>query len=466
MKKRMLNKRKSLLLFFSIVGILATIFLFFFYKNAWDIRLEREAKYENAWAEVRDGEFQDAIDILKGLGDYQGAKKDIAYLEALLLYHEEKFDEAIDKFIELGDYRDSEEYLTNAKNEQKEKITYNEACSYYAEESYAQAYKMFCELGDYKDSLRLASESVAKWRIKLANTGNTISAGVLQSGGITDSGTIEFVARYFDERQKVQNWKDVASVAAGSYFFATLKKDGTVEIAKCLRNYPYPINVSDWTDIVSISMGDQFIVGLTRKGTVVSAGIDGYGETNVKSWENIVDIDTGWQHTVGLDKNGNIFITGKDAQQLQDKITHSSDDWSDLCAIATGGSTGPNSLGNGHIVGLKQDGTVVAVGDNDFKQCEVKGPEWHDIIAISAGDYHTVALRNDGKVLTTQDEFNYPDSYNEITSWENIVAVSAGYGFTLGLTADGNVKSAGSDEDGQRDGVDLWENIEKSATVS
>ncbi len=465
MIEKLLEKKIFLLILFSIVGLSLVAFLFFFYKNAWDIRLEREKQYENAWTEVEKKNYQNAIDILKELGDYQEVKKDITYLEALLLFSDEKFADAIDKFAELGEYRDSVKYLNNATEAQEKKTFYNEACSFYAEESYPQAYKMFCELDNYKDSLRLAEESVTKWRIKLANTGNTISAGVIQSGGLTNSGTIEFVARYFDERRKIQNWEDVVAIAAGSYFFAALKKDGTVNFAKYLKNYPCSINVSKWSNIVSISMGDQFIAGLKRDGSVVATGIDGYGETEVNGWKDIVDIDTGWQHVVGLDKNGNIYVAGKNAEKLRDEIKTNSTEWTNLIAIATGGSTGPDSYGNGHIVGLKQDGSVVAVGDNKFHQCNVTGPEWHDIIAISAGDYHTVALRSDGKVLTTQDRSEHKDSYDEIVSWENIVAVSAGYGFTLGLTKDGDVKSAGNYKDGQRDGVDSWENIETNATV-
>ena len=39
-------------------------------------------------------------------------------------------------------------------------------------------------------------------------------------------------------------------------------------------------------------------------------------------------------------------------------------------------------------VGLKTDGTVVAVGQNEYGQCDVS--EWTDIVAVAAGDFHTV----------------------------------------------------------------------------
>lgn len=56
------------------------------------------------------------------------------------------------------------------------------------------------------------------------------------------------------------------------------------------------------------------------------------------------------------------------------------------------------SAGNVHTVGLKADGTVVAVGDNEDGQCNIPG--WTDIVAISAGQYHTLGLEADGTVVS------------------------------------------------------------------
>jgi uncharacterized repeat protein (TIGR02543 family) len=50
-----------------------------------------------------------------------------------------------------------------------------------------------------------------------------------------------------------------------------------------------------------------------------------------------------------------------------------------------------------YTVGLKPDGTVVAVGDNDDGQCDVGG--WMGIMQVSAGGYHTVGLKSDGTVV-------------------------------------------------------------------
>jgi len=48
-------------------------------------------------------------------------------------------------------------------------------------------------------------------------------------------------------------------------------------------------------------------------------------------------------------------------------------------------------------VGLRSDGTVVAVGFDDLGQCDVGG--WTDIVQIAAGYYHTVGLKADGTVI-------------------------------------------------------------------
>lgn len=110
------------------------------------------------------------------------------------------------------------------------------------------------------------------------------------------------------------------------------------------------------------------------------------------------------------------------------------------------------------MVGLKADGTVIAAGSNSHGQCKVYGEDWQDIIAIAAGDYHTVGLKSDGTVLTTlksDDDINILTK--EVTD-AKIVAISAGYGTTLALTEDGHVVGTGYKWQGQLDTAD-WDKI-------
>ena len=68
-----------------------------------------------------------------------------------------------------------------------------------------------------------------------------------------------------------------------------------------------------------------------------------------------------------------------------------------------------------HVVGLRSDGTVVAVGRDKEGQCSVSG--WTDIVAVAAGGYHTVGLRSDGTVVATgRNDYGQCD----LSDWTNI----------------------------------------------
>ena len=78
---------------------------------------------------------------------------------------------------------------------------------------------------------------------------------------------------------------------------------------------------------------------------------------------------------------------------------------SDIVAIAAG---------DFYTVGLKADGTVVAVGSNESGQCDVQN--WSNIVAIAAGAKHTVGLKADGTVVCVGD---YDlDELEDINNWD------------------------------------------------
>jgi len=55
------------------------------------------------------------------------------------------------------------------------------------------------------------------------------------------------------------------------------------------------------------------------------------------------------------------------------------------------------AAGRYHTVGLRSDGTVVAVGYNWDGQCNVG--DWSGIVQVAAGLLHTVGLRSDGTAV-------------------------------------------------------------------
>ncbi len=114
--------------------------------------------------------------------------------------------------------------------------------------------------------------------------------------------------------------------------------------------------------------------------------------------------------------------------------------WSGITAIAAGA---------GHTVGLKDDGTVVAVGNNCSGQCYVSS--WHGISAIDAGWWYTAGLKDDGTVVVT-------GAAGGASAWSGIVAIAAGSSHMVGLKGDGTVVAAGDNSRGQCE-VSVWRGI-------
>ena len=55
------------------------------------------------------------------------------------------------------------------------------------------------------------------------------------------------------------------------------------------------------------------------------------------------------------------------------------------------------AAGQCNTIGLKTDGTVIAIKDNTYGQCDVDS--WTDIVAIAAGNFYTIGLKADGTVV-------------------------------------------------------------------
>lgn len=159
-------------------------------------------------------------------------------------------------------------------------------------------------------------------------------------------------------------------------------------------------------------------------------------------WGIITDRDTisaNYAHTVGLKNDGTVVAVGYN-EQGQCKV----DQWTDIVAVSTGA---------GHTVGLRYDGTVVAVGHNMNGQCDVDA--WTDIVSVSAGYFHTVGIKKNGTVIAVG---RNSDGQCNVIGWTDIVAVSANDSHTVGLKYDGTVIATGDNTYGQCN-VGDWSDI-------
>ncbi|HEU5397064.1 MAG TPA: immunoglobulin domain-containing protein, partial [Verrucomicrobiae bacterium] len=124
-----------------------------------------------------------------------------------------------------------------------------------------------------------------------------------------------------------------------------------------------------------------------------------------------------------------------------------------LLSVATWGSTNNYGLGTvpldltndviaitagyTHSVALKSNGTVVAWGNNSQGQTSVPA-NLSNVVAVAAAWSHTVALKADGTVVSWGDRTNVPAGLT------NVIAVAAGDFYSMALKADGTVVAWGS----------------------
>jgi hypothetical protein len=152
-------------------------------------------------------------------------------------------------------------------------------------------------------------------------------------------------------------------------------------------------------------------------------------------------VAAGAGHTVGLKSDGTVVAVDFGSQC-------NVGGWTDIIQVAAGGE---------HTVGVKSDGTVFAVGMNYDGQCDVGN--WTDITQVVAGSYHTVGVKTDGTVGAV----GYND-YGQcnVSGWTDITQVAAGGAHTVGLKSDGTLVAVGHNGSGQCD-VGGWTDITRVA---
>jgi len=157
-------------------------------------------------------------------------------------------------------------------------------------------------------------------------------------------------------------------------------------------------------------------------------------------------IAAGALHTVGLRADGTVLAVG---WNLYGQCNVG--DWTNIVQVAAG---------EDHTVGLRSDGTVIAVGGDFYGQCDVGG--WTNITEVAAGTWYTVGLKSDGTVVTAG--WNYHGQCNVGShTWTGVTQVAAGAEHTVGLRADGTVVAVGETYYGGCD-VGGWRNITQVTT--
>ena len=250
-----------------------------------------------------------------------------------------------------------------------------------------------------------------------------IAAGREHTVALYADGTVRAVGRNTYGQCDTSEWKNIRAISAGSYHTVGLKDDGTVMAAgsktfgRC--------DVHDWKDIVAVAAGSDHTVGLRKDGMVMAIGRNNELQCDVSRWKGIKAIAVGEYHTVGLHNSGSVIAVGRD-KSGQCRVS----DWKSVKAVAAG----PNGT-----IGLKTDGTILKTG---FKKIGIQ----RNISAIAAYD-HVLFLNQEGRVFANSGI----GPKCQVDSWGDIVALAAGQGHSVGLKKDGTLVAVGNNDYGQCD---------------
>ncbi|QMV44545.1 RCC1 domain-containing protein [Cohnella cholangitidis] len=322
--------------------------------------------------------------------------------------------------------------LAGCQSVSKEEESYRQGMRLIEQGSYPQAIGVLTDLGDYKES----RSAVARLRYLI--NGDYIGAGNSVIAAIKSDGTVVYTGGYEDSKS-AGDWKQLTALSTDGEYMEGLDANGKLSTTSPWTSEQLQASTVGSTSAMSLVIEAMpklehilafdgnypaNLIALLENGAVkvVSASMVEEDIAAAEAWVKIVSVANGGHYVAGLHADGTVSVAGNELIRVLTK------DWKDIVAITSSGG----------LIGLKEDGTVVAAGDNRFGECNVDG--WNDIVAIAAGDRHTVGLRSDGTVISTgSGAFGQRD----IEDWKDIVAIDASEYFTLGLKRDGTLAIAG-----------------------
>ncbi|MCC8127597.1 MAG: protein kinase [Clostridiales bacterium] len=208
-------------------------------------------------------------------------------------------------------------------------------------------------------------------------------------------------------RQALEVW-DKSYEQGASYGYVLLKTDGTVEVTTfCLsikdnrtgavelvtpeetlketgidtESWQEVISEAEnWSDIVQIVGDEKTLFGLRDDGTVLAVGTE-------------LEESVGFTRLAWRDK---LLVGIKDDQSVEVLSFGQYDEIYGRTQLFSWNGIVDLAIGESHIVGLREDGTVIAAGCNHLGQCEVD--DWTDIVYLTAGRNCTLGITSDGEL--------------------------------------------------------------------
>lgn len=196
--------------------------------------------------------------------------------------------------------------------------------------------------------------------------------------------------------------------------------------------------LSQVADISDVLLSSSRLVLLNGNGGVSVFGDDEGERLGVAGWRRVRSVCADRSHVFGLRDDGLVLATGDD--DIASEAMH----WEGVAGIATG---------NAHLLALLGDGTVRAVGDDSCGQCRVSG--WRGVVAVTASSGCSFGICGDGTILVAGDARGFGQ---DLSGWSDVIQLEVTDDRIVGLTGAGTTLVAGGDA-GWRDEVGAWIDI-------
>jgi alpha-tubulin suppressor-like RCC1 family protein/C1A family cysteine protease len=280
---------------------------------------------------------------------------------------------------------------------------------------------------------------------------------------------------------QVNDLTNVTTIAGGGYSSLALKNDGTVWIwGDYYDNSEFvPIQISNLTGAVAIAEGGDHGLALKNDGTIWAWGFNDYGQLgNGTTWDSEIPVQVknltgaiaiagGREHSLALRNDGTVWDWGENNSCQLGNEQHQT---SSNIPVQVTNLTGVIAIAGGdyHSLALKNDGTVWAWGANDYGQLGNRSTNSSDfpiqvsnltgIIAIAGGREHSLALKSDGTVwawgLNCSGQLGNGTILNsnvpiQIGNLTDVIAIDGEGDHSLALKNDGTVWTWGDNSWGQ-----------------
>ncbi len=338
--------------------------------------------------------------------------------------------------------------------------------------------------------VRIAVPAVRSASLSLLHAATVADDGNVWSWGFNDAGALgDGTTERSSTPLQTRGISGVAMVAEGGAHAVALKSDGTVwtwgdngagQLGNGERIFTTTALVPNaGGGFAAVAAGGRHSLALKSDGTVAASGNNDYGQLGdgtsvshttfqpVAGLTGVAQVSAGYYHSVARKSDGTVWTwgldylgrlgTGPDAGDALAPAQVTS--LANVVAISAGG---------GHTLALRADGTVWAWGDNTYGQLgdgtttarflPVQVPGLTDVVEVAAGYDHSLARKRDGSVLAWGS--NYAGHLGDGTTTDHptparvvglsgVVQLSAGNSFSAALTSDGSVWMWGADFDAQ-----------------